>query len=109
MALTYAYTDAYLAPLVTEDREARAVADVAAIGTFPTDWTERLVRLRAYVLVCLESAKSPDDLFTAKLAAYRKEWDQALPLARAAQDAATAAAGGVPTMASLVSIPLERG
>lgn len=104
MALAYAYTDAYLAPLVTQDREDRAIADVAAYGTFPTDWTERLVRLRAYVLVCLESTKSPEDLFTSKLSAYRKEFDQALPLAQAAANAAST----TPTIASLVSIPLER-
>lgn len=104
---TYLYSDAYLAPLVTQDRESRAIADIAAYGTFPADWTERLVRLRAYVIVCLESAKAPDDLFTAKLSAYRKEFDQALPLARAAQDAVNAAAGTT-TSSSLISIPLER-
>lgn len=107
MSTTYTYSDAYLAPLVTKDREVRAIADVAAYGTFPADWVERLVRLRAYVLVCLESAKAPDDLFTAKLAAYRKEFEQALPLARAAQDAVNEAAGA-PASSSLISIPLER-
>lgn len=102
--LTYTYTDAYLAPLVTPDRETRAIAEVAAFGTFPTEWTERLVRLRAYVLVCLESAKAADDLFTAKLSAYRKEFDLQLPLAKAAQDALTSTSG----LGGLFSIPLER-
>lgn len=102
--LTYTYTDAYLAPLVTQDRETRAIADVAAYGTFPADWIERLVRLRAYVLVCLESAKAADDLFTAKLSSYRKEFAEALPLAKAAQDALTSSSG----FGGVYSIPLER-
>lgn len=102
--LTYTYTDAYLAPLVTQDRETRARAEVAAYGTFPADWTERLVRLRAYVITCLESAKAPDDLFATKLAAYRKEFDQQLPLARAAQDALTSDSG----LGMIGFIPLER-
>ena len=104
MSLAYLYSDAYLAPLVTVDRETRAIAEVAAIGTFPADWTERLVRLRAYVLVCAESQKAPDDLFSAKLATYRKEFADALPLARAAQDATTSPTG----TGALFSIPLER-
>lgn len=102
--LTYTYVDAYLAPLVTQEREKRAIADVAAYGTFPADWTERLVRLRAYVIVCSESQKSPEDLFTAKLATYRKEFNDALPFAKAAQDATTSNSG----LGGVFSIPLER-
>lgn len=102
--LTYTYADAYLATLVTQDRETRALADVAAYGTFPVDWTERLVRLRAYCIVCAESQQAPDDLFATKLATYRKEFAEALPLAKAAQDAATSASG----YGLIASIPLER-
>ncbi len=104
MSLTYSYTDAYLAPLINQDREDRAIADVATYGTFTTAWTERLVRLRAYVIVCLESAKSAEDLFTAKLASYRKEFDTSLAHARAATNASSSST----SMASLVSITLER-
>lgn len=104
MALQYPYYDAYLAPLVTQERETRAIAEVAAIGTFPDTWTERLVRLRAYCIVCAESQKAPDDLFTAKLKTYSKEFADALPLAKAAQDALTSDSG----LGVFASIPLER-
>lgn len=111
MAITYAYTDSYLAKLVTEDQEVRAIADVNAytVNAFPDAWLEKLVRLRAYIIVCMESTKSADDLFAVKLAAYRKEFAEQLPLAKAAADAAAAAAGtSTPNMASLVSIELVR-
>lgn len=107
MPLTHYYADAYLAPLVTEDREARATADVAELGTLPAAWVTRLVVARAYVLTCLESQRAADDTFSAKLAAYRKEWDSALAQARAAQAAAAAAAGGTGS-GSFYSVPLER-
>lgn len=102
--LTYTYADAYLAPLVTQDRETRAIAEVAAYGGFPAEWTERLVRLRAYQIVCAESQKAADDLFSAKLATYRKDFELALPQARAAQDALTSGSG----LGGILSIPLER-
>lgn len=100
----YTYADAYLAPLVTKEREARAIAEVADYGTFPTSWTERLVRLRAYCIVCAESQKAPDDLFSAKLKTYTKEFNDALPHAQAAQDATTSESG----LGGVFSIPLER-
>ncbi len=104
MALKYIYGDAYLSSLVTQERENRAVTDVAAIGTFPVDWTERLVRLRAYIVTCQESQKAPDDLFAAKLATYSKEFTAMLPIARAAQDALTSNTG----TGGIFSVPLER-
>lgn len=58
MALTYTYLDPYLAPLVTEAREDRALADVQTYRTdYPADWLERLTRLRAYVV---GPAKGPE-------------------------------------------------
>jgi hypothetical protein len=104
MATTYYYSDAYLAPLVTGDREARAIDDVAAYGTFSAAWTERLVRLRAYVIACVESSKSGEDLFAVKLAHYSKEFTRELGMARAATNASSSST----SIASLVSIPLER-
>lgn len=98
------YADPYLTALVTPEREARAVADVAAYGSFPAAYTERLVRLRAYVLTCQESQRSTDDLFSAKAATYGKEFRELLPLARAAQDATTSPSGA----GLIASIPLER-
>lgn len=86
------YADAYLARLVTEEREARALADVAALGTFTADWTTRLQVLRVYILICLESTNSPDDAFAAKLTQYRKEFTQALLAARQASAAETGVA-----------------
>ena len=102
--LAYTYTDGYLAKLITQDREDRATADVAALGTFPAVWTERLIRLRAYVITCQESMQSPDDLFSAKLKTYQKEFDAMLPVAQAAQDATTSTTG----TGAVFSIPLER-
>jgi hypothetical protein len=106
MPLINTYADAYLAPLVTVEREARAIADVADLGTLPAIWVQRLVILRAYVITCLESQKSPDDLFAAKLAAYRREFEDALKQARIAQSAAaggTSSSGG-----SFFTVDLER-
>lgn len=97
MPLINTYADGYLAPLVTEARETQAAADVAQLGTFPAAWVTRLTILRAYIITCLEGMKAPDDVFASKLAAYRKEFDSALPQARAAQQAAEAAAGTAPT------------
>lgn len=109
MPLTYTYHDKYLAPLVAEAVEARATADVTALGSFPAEWVERLTVVRGYVLTCMESQKAPDDLFTAKLAIYRKEFDALLPQARAAQVAADAASGTAPSGgSSWASVELTR-
>ena len=96
------YADAYLAPLVTAEREARAVDDVLALGTFTTDWTGRLEVLRVYILICLESTNSPEDAFSAKLAQYRREFQTALIAARQA----TAAESGDASI--FASVGLER-
>jgi hypothetical protein len=93
MALTYFYPDAYLQPLITEPREQRAASDVADLGALPEAWLPRLVVLRAYVITCLESQRTADDLFGVKLTQYRKEFTDALAQARAHQAAADAAAG----------------
>lgn len=101
------YTDAYLAPLATPGREAKATADIDSIASFPTspvNWRERLITLRVYILICLESMKAPDDVFTAKLKAYRAEYETALSQAMAATvDAATGLTG------VSFSVSLERG
>jgi len=104
MTTIHTYHDAFLAPLVTPDREARAIAAVAERGTFPGDWPARLAVLRAYVITCLECAGSPDDLFTAKGKQYRAEWSEALAEARAAAAAATPSTSG----GSFFTVPLER-
>ena len=103
MPTVYTYPDAYLSKYCTVDREARATADVAAIGTtFASAWTERLVILRTYVLACLENMADPEDLFTAKLKQYRMEYADVLAQARAA----TPDADGI--IPPIFSIPLER-
>lgn len=102
MPTVYAYTDPYVAPQVTQERETRAIADVSAYGSFTAAMTERLVRLRAYVLACQESQRAPDDLWSTKAAQYAKEFNALLPLARAA----TADAND--TAAMFLSVPLER-
>lgn len=107
MPLSHYYADAYLAPLITAEREARAAADVAELGPLPAAWVARLVVARAYVLTCLESQRAPEDVFSAKLGAYRREWDSTLSQARAAQAAAGAAAGTLGA-GSFFTIALER-
>lgn len=107
MPLQNTYTDAYLAPLVTQAREAQAITDVAALGTLPAEWVTRLTVIRAYVITCLECTQSPEDLFTVKLKAYRTDYADNLAQARAAQaviDAGSGTAGG----ASFFSVALER-
>lgn len=109
MPLTYTYHDKYLAPLVAAEVETRAAADVATLGTFPAEWVERLTVVRSYVLTCMESQKAPDDLFTAKLAIYRKEFDALRQQARAAQVAADATSGTAPSGgSSWASVELTR-
>ena len=90
MALTYTYPDAYLSPLVTESREAEAIAYVSNLGTLPAYWVTYLTQLRAYIITCLECQQAPDDLFATKLAAYQKQWPLAFSQAQIAQAASTA-------------------
>lgn len=106
MPLANPYADAYLAPLVTQAREDQAASEIAMLGAFPVEWTQRLTVLRAYVITCTESMKAPDDTFSAKLSAYRREFDAALPQARAAQAAVDA--GTTPGGSSVFSVALER-
>lgn len=110
MPLTQTYADGYLAALVTVERETRASADIAALGTLPAAWVSRLTILRAYILTCLECQKTPDDTFGAKLSSYRKEYTEALTQARAAQQAAELSANGISLgVGSLFTVALERG
>lgn len=108
MALTYTYSDAYLQPLITEATEDAAQAFVADVGTLPAHWVSRLCVIRAYVITCLDKQKAADDLFATKLANYKREFDEALKAAKAAQavidaESGTAAGGG-----SFFSVGLER-
>ena len=98
------YHDAYLGPLVTPEREQRALADVDEIAAFPAAWRSRLAVVRAYIITATESQRTVDDLFGARVKRYREEWSSLLPLARAAADAESGAKGA----GSMISIPLER-
>lgn len=82
------YNDKYLEPLVTVQREQEAIDYVDSLGTIPTPWRERLIVLRAYIIVCTESIKSSDDIFSAKLKAYRQEYADCLNRARDAAERA---------------------
>jgi hypothetical protein len=110
---SHLYADKYLAALVTSEIAARAESDVSDLGAMPAAWRTRLEILRAYIIVCLESMKAPEDLFSAKLAAYRADWKEALPQARAAQATAEAAAAAengtaISGGSSFFSVALER-
>lgn len=71
---------------------------------------ERLTTLQAYLIACAECMKAADDVFSAKLGAYRKAYDLALPQARAAQRVADDAAGITPVgSGSLFTVDLQRG
>lgn len=98
------FADAFLAKYATTDRQTRAAADVALLGTFPAAWDERLLILRTYILACMENQAETEDLFSAKLKTYRAEFDKALPQAQAAQDAEDETVTG----RGIFSIPLER-
>ncbi len=104
MPTTYTYHDAYLSRFCTEEREARAIADVAVHGTFPAAWTERLVITQTYILACLENQASEDDLFVQKLKAYRSQFDTLLPQAQRAQ----AEADQETTSIGFFTVPMER-
>lgn len=84
MPLINTYFDGYLKNQVTEEREARAVTEVAEIGTFAAEWVSRLTVLRAYVITCLECQAAPDDLFAQKLKNYRSEFEAVLAQAKSA-------------------------
>ena len=110
MALQQPYMDAFLAPRVTQAREDQAIADVAQLGTLPAAWVARLTVLRCYVITCMENMQSDSDTFAAKLSAYRKDYEAAIPQARAAQAQAEAAAGKPSTGgSSFFTVDLSRG
>lgn len=98
------YYDGYLASKITQGREERAYADVDAVGAFASPWRDKLAVLRAYIITCLECQATADDLYSAKLAAYRKEFETTLAQARAA---VVPEAGEAP--ASPLTIAFERG
>ena len=105
--LTLDYQDGYLAPLIAnkEAWETRAIADVAALGSFPAPWADKLAVIRAYILCCIESLADETDVFSAKLKHYQLEFKTALQAAREAASAANASASPL----SILTIPLERG
>ncbi len=103
MAATLTYNDAYLARFCTEERENRAFDAVDNLGTFTTAWREQLTILKVYILACLENQADPDDLFSAKLKNYQKEFTGALAQAE------TAAPDSEGNYAGIYSIELERG
>jgi hypothetical protein len=109
MALAYTYSDAYVAAKITTDREARAIAEVAQLGTLPDTWVKRLGIIRAYIITCLECASAPDDMWTTKLSAYRKEFDTALPQARGAQSLVESASATTDTTSRSFTCDLLRG
>lgn len=77
------YSDSYLSPLVTTERQTRAAADVDLMGTFSILWRDRLISLRTYILICQESVANSDDIFSKKLQVYSDEFNKAIALARA--------------------------
>jgi hypothetical protein len=103
MPLTY--RDAYLQKFCTPELEALAYADVDLYdpdGNFTESWRDKLTVVRAYVLACLENQSDNEDLFTAKLKSYEKEFQGLLAQAR------TAAVDSEGNLAPIFSIPLER-
>lgn len=99
---TLTYEDAYLARFCTEERETRAFDEVDFLGTFSAEWRNKLTVLKCYVLACLENQADPDDLFSAKLTNYKKEFEFALAQAKAS----TPDAEGI--IPPILSVPLER-
>ena len=76
------YSDGYLSSLVTKERQVRATADVDLIGTFSTNYRDRLIALRTYILICQESVANSDDIFSKKLQVYSDEFKGLLVMAR---------------------------
>ena len=96
------YRDAYLKDFCTYDVETLAYADVDLLGTFTTAWRDKLTLIKAYILVCQENQANDEDLFTAKLKTYQKEFDKLLAQAR------TASPDDDGNYAPIYSVPLER-
>lgn len=96
------YTDPYLEPFCTVDREERAFEHVDTYGEFADVWRNKLATLWCYTLACVENQGSPDDLFASKYKAYLQQFQAMLSQARAA----TPADDGITS--SVFSVPLER-
>jgi hypothetical protein len=96
------YPDAYLQCFCDDEREERAYAAVDLLGTFEDSWRDSLTIIKCYILACLENQASAEDLFTAKLKTYSKEFEGLLDKAR------TAAPDDDGNYAAIFSIPLER-
>ena len=103
MAATLTYNNAYLVRFCTEERENRAFDAVDNLGAFTTTWRNELTILKVYILACLENQADPDDLFSAKLKNYKKEFDGMLAQAE------TASPDDEGNYSSIYSIELERG
>lgn len=99
------YLDGYLAPLIDKkpEWEDRARADVTALGVLPEFWSNKLIMIRVYILCCLESLATDNDVFSTKLREYRTEFKEALAAARLATKTPDPA---VPT--PFLSIPILR-
>ena len=97
------YPDAYLSRFCDDDREERAYAAVDQLATFDTSWRDSLTILKCYIIACLENQADSEDLFSAKLKNYTKEFNGLLEQARVAQ----AEIDG--TTSAVFSVPMERG
>ena len=86
--MTIIYTDPSLKAEVSSPRVIQATADVAAMGAFTTYWTDRLIELRVYIIICQECMSAEGDLYHAKLKAYRDEFATARDFALSANEAA---------------------
>ena len=103
MALSLTYTDAYLKNRVTDTIEYRAYADVDNIATFPAEWRNRLVVIRAYIITCLEQSASEGDAYASKLKDYRKEFEFVMNQAKNAL-----AASDTSTNVNQLTVAIER-
>lgn len=96
------YRDAYLKKFCNSEMEDAAYAAVDLLGAFADEWRDPLTVLKCYELVCIENQADTEDLFTAKLKTYSKEFAGLLSQAR------TAAVDSDGNMFPVFSIPLER-
>lgn len=101
------YDDTYLLQQIERhpEWEARATADVARLSgyPFPENWDEELIRLRVYILCCLESLAASDDVFSTKLKAYQREHQEAI------KQASLAARLAASKPSAILSVPILRG
>lgn len=85
------YFDAYLAPLIAKTPSTKPRrCGRGATGNLPAPWPDKLTVLRAYVLLCLESSASAEDVFSLKLKQYQTEWKDAVSQAMLALNVAAA-------------------